>query len=122
MDGKRSHPFKERSNKYHHGERVAALAVRLRQLILPDENDSDDILTVAAWFHDIRNGANHHAALGAQCTRELLAAHCTAEELDQICDIIAVHDSRRPNDNAYLNIIKIHQDADHLDHFGVYDI
>jgi uncharacterized protein len=122
MADKRSSPYYEQGDKYAHGERVAALAVRLRWLILPDDNCRDDILTVAAWFHDICNGdevaRTRHAALGVNRTRELLTAHCTAEELEQICGIIAVHDNRQPTGKEYPNAVKIHQDADHLDHFG----
>ena len=122
MGDKRSHPFKERGNKYTHGERVAKLALRLRQIIAPEENDYDDILTVAAWFHDICNGSDNHAAKGAERTLALLKEHCAEDDLEQICGIIAVHDDRNPGNNTYADIIKIHQDADHLDHFGTFDI
>ena len=121
MSDKRSAPYKEIGDKYTHGERTATLALRLRQLIFPDKSNYDRILTVAAWFHDIRNGAANHCVLGAQHTKELLVNHIEAEELNQICHIIAVHDDRNPNAN-YPDIIKIHQDADHLDHFGTLDI
>ncbi|MCL2408825.1 MAG: hypothetical protein FWC96_04330 [Oscillospiraceae bacterium] len=122
MENKRSSPHNERGDKYTHGERTATLAVRLRQLVLPDERGYDDILTVAAWLHDISNGVDNHWTIGAERVRELLSGHCTAEELGQICGIIAVHDDRNPESNNYSNAIKIHQDADHLDHFGTLDI
>ena len=121
MSGKRSAPYKEIGDKYTHGERTAVLALRLRRLLLPNDSSHDNILTVAAWFHDIRNGTANHCILGAEYTRELLAGHVTTDELEHICNIIAVHDDRSP-DNIYKNIIKIHQDADHLDHFGTLDI
>lgn len=121
MGDKRSHPFKERGNKYTHGERVAKLAVRLRQLLFPENSELDDILTIAAWFHDICNGVDNHTELGAERTRELLTPYCTAEELEQICAIIAVHDDRKMV-KTYPDIIKLHQDADHLDHFGTFDV
>ena len=35
MSGKRSAPYNERGNKYTHGERVAILGKRLRQIIFP---------------------------------------------------------------------------------------
>ena len=38
MADKHSSPYYERGDKYAHGKRVAALAVRLRRFILPDEN------------------------------------------------------------------------------------
>ena len=125
MEIKRSSPYNERGDKFTHGQRVATLAVRLRQLILPNENGYDDILTVAAWFHDICNGEGNralHAKLGASRTKELLTEHCAAEELEQICSIIAVHDCRESTDEQYSNAVRIHQDADHLDHFGTFDI
>ena len=121
MSDKRSAPHKEIGDKYTHGERTATLALWLRNILLQNENDIDNILTVAAWFHDIRNGMANHCVLGAEHTRELLAGHVTSAELEQICHIIAVHDDRSP-DNNYTDIIKIHQDADHLDHFGTLDI
>ena len=124
MNGKSSHPFKERSNKYSHGERVATLGLRLRRLILPNENEYDDILTAAAWFHDVCNGpgVNKHGILGAERAGKLLAEYCTSEELKQICYIIAVHGDRKNETVTYSNALKIHQDADRLDHFGTYDI
>ncbi|MCL2401668.1 MAG: hypothetical protein FWC90_03385 [Oscillospiraceae bacterium] len=118
MENKRSSPYNERGDKYAHGERAAALAVRLRKLIFPNDSGYDDILTVAAWFHDISNGVDDHWTIGAAQARELLTGHCTVDELEKICGIIAVHDDRRPGDSNYSNAIKIHQDADWLDHFG----
>ena len=120
MAAKRSHPWKEIGNKYFHGKSTAKLALRLRQIIFPELTDKDEILTVAAWFHDILNGHEEyhkiHGEKGAELVRELLANHCTAGELDEICDIIAVHDERQFKTDSVL--LKLHQDADHLDHFG----
>jgi len=124
MGNKRSAPYNELGDKYTHGERVATLAVRLRKLILPEDSGYDEIMTVAAWFHDICNGAGDrsmHAIAGAARTEALLVGHCTAEELEQICGIIRIHDDRKTT-QAISNALKIHQDADHLDHFGSFDI
>ena len=112
----------EKAEKYYHGQRTALLAVNLRKRLFLEDAGSDDILTVAAWAHDIMNdGAELHEARGAEKAREVLQPHCMAEELDAICDIIRVHDDRRPEMN-YSNLIKLHQDADLLDHFGVFDV
>jgi len=123
---KRSSPYNEKGDKYTHGERVAKIAVQLRQLILPNNCEYDDILTIAAWFHDvcicIGDDRKDHCISGAKRTHELLTKHCTIDELEQICGIIAVHDDRNPSNNNYSNVIKIHQDADHLDHFGAIGI
>jgi len=113
--------YMERNAKYEHGQRTAVLAVRLRKLILPAEEKYDDILTVAAWFHDVCHGEDNHWTAGARRAKELLADYCTSDELEQICDIIAVHDDRTLQCN-YSDIIKIHQDADFLDHLGTHDI
>jgi len=121
MSQKRSSPYNEIGDKYAHGERTANLALWLRKRVLPAETAYDSILTVSAWFHDICNGTANHGELGAQRTRELLASHTTPDELEEICQIISVHDDRSHGEN-YPCIIKIHQDADHLDHFGTLDI
>jgi len=122
MGGKSSHAFKDRGNKYYHGERVAALALRLRELILPGDGSQDEILTAAAWFHDVMNGHEKHAEKGAEKAREVLMPYCTAQELDAICEIIGVHDDRSSGRVNFSPYVRLHQDADHLDHFGTYDI
>jgi len=122
MGNKSSHGFKEKGNKYYHGQRVATLAVKLRKLVMPDDSSHDDIITVAAWLHDVMNGMDDHAREGAIKTREVLSSHCTDEELEKICKIIGVHDDRYTGRDTYSPYIKIHQDADHLDHFGTFDI
>lgn len=118
---RRSHSWKEKGNKYYHGERVANLALTLRQILFPGDDIRDDILTVAAWFHDIENGRDDHCAKGAETTRKVLTGLCKPDELDTICDIIVVHDQRQGDRSGYSNMIKLHQDADLLDHFGIYD-
>ena len=124
MAHKRSRKWNEIGDKYFHGQRVAKLAVRLRELIFPQLTDKDDILTVAAWFHDICNGHPKfhkiHGKKGAELVRELLANHCTAAELDEICAIIAAHDDRITESDSLS--LKLQQDADHLDHFGADEI
>ncbi|MCL2884266.1 MAG: HD domain-containing protein [Oscillospiraceae bacterium] len=125
MGNKSSHSFKEKGNKYYHGQRVAALAVRLREILFPDDDSHDDILTVAAWFHDIENGnvdIADHAKAGAEKARGLLTPFCSEQELDEICAIIRVHDDRYSPRDQFSDHIKVHQDADHLDHFGTFDI
>lgn len=122
MGNKSSHSWKEKGNKYYHGERVAKLIITLRQYILPGDDSHDEILTVAAWFHDIMNGVENHAEEGARKTREVLAEYCSGYEIDEICKIISVHDDRYSDRNLFSDYIKLHQDADHLDHFGTFDV
>ena len=111
----------EKGEKFHHGERTAKLALTLREHLYPDDTAHDDVLTVAAWFHDIRNGVADHWTEGTKKTRELLMPYCTADELDEICGIIAVHDDRDMT-KSYSATIRLHQDADNLDHFGTFNI
>jgi uncharacterized protein len=124
MGDRHSDPYNERGDKYAHGERVAALALRLRQIIFPNEGECDGLLTVAAWFHDVCNinRMANPAMLGAAQTKKLLAGHYTAEELEAICGIIAVHDDHKTENKTYSNAVRLHQDADYLDHFGTLDI
>lgn len=122
MGNKRSHEWKERGNKFYHGERVANLILMLRKYILPNDDSYDEILTVAAWFHDIMNGCENHGEEGSKRVREVLAGYCSDNELNEICEIIRVHDKRGTNDSIFSDYIKLHQDADHLDHFGTFDV
>ncbi len=120
LGSKSSHSWKERGNKYYHGQRTGRLCLTLRQYILPQYSGHDDILTVASWFHDILNGVNGHEKKGAILTRSLLRTHCTSEDLNEICSLVSLHDSRgKQNTSIYLKLL---QDADLLDHFGVFDI
>ena len=59
MENRSSHAWKERINKYYHGERVAKLALTLRKLVIPNDASRDQILTAAAWFHDIDRSPAH---------------------------------------------------------------
>ncbi len=117
-----SHPWKERGNKYYHGLRTAKLTLTLRRALFPGDASHDDVLTVAAWFHDVCNGEEDHGRKGAEETRRRLCGLCTPEELDEICEIVLHHDDRFEK-AAHLPIwTKLLQDADYLDHFGTYDI
>ena len=112
----------EKSGKYYHGERVAELALNLKEYIQPGDNGHDDIIRVAGWFHDVKNGEDNHALIGAERMKILLAEHCTESELAQIYEIIYRHDDRMADRDEFSLYAKIQQDADFLDHFGTYDI
>ena len=122
LGNRSSHSWKETGNKYYHGERVAKLVIALRQHILPDDDSHDEILTAAAWFHDIMNGVENHSEEGAKKAEEILKDYCSEYELEEICKIISVHDDRYSDRSLFSDYIKLHQDADHLDHFGTYDV
>ena len=121
LKNRTTHPWKDMGNKYYHGLRVAKRAVELRRQIVPEDDSRDEILTEAGWFHDLENGKENHAVLGAESTRRLLTGLCPPDALDEICALIEVHDRRRvgSDDPVWL---KLQQDADLIDHFGTYDI
>lgn len=119
---KRSHPGKEIGNKYYHGERVATTVIELRQNILPNDESHDEILKVSAWFHDIMNGEENHGEKGAIIMSRILYDYCSEFELNKICEIITEHDNRVPSTRGYTPYLKLLQDADLLDHYGISDI
>jgi uncharacterized protein len=117
---RKAHIDREKGGIYYHGQRVAHTALLLRRTILPEDGAHDDIITAAAWFHDIGKDIKPHAHYGAVLAREALKPHCSAGELDEICEMISLHCERRPGGNGYSPALKLLQDADMLDHFGSY--
>ncbi|MCL2772854.1 MAG: hypothetical protein FWD71_05850 [Oscillospiraceae bacterium] len=113
----------EKGGKYYHGERVAKLALTLKKYILTNDNgDHDDIMTVAAWFHDVAHGGDDHALAGAEKAKIFLADYCTEYEMHEIYDIMYRHDDRISDRDSFSVYAKFQQDADHLDHFGTHNI
>ena len=126
---KSSHTWKEPGNKFGHGIRTAKLAERLRMEICPNDTSvNPDILTVAAWFHDLCNGQEDHENAGADALPALIGHLVTEEELTAVCDLIRLHDHRMKDVAidarlaAYLPALLLLQDADFLDHLGTYSV
>ena len=119
---RKAHIDREKGGIYYHGQRVANTARLLRHAILPDDASHDDILTIASWFHDIGKDIEPHGHYGALLARDALRPHCAPEELDEICEIIALHCERKPGENDYSPWTKLLQDADMLDHYGSYTL
>ena len=93
LAAKSSHAWKEPGNKFEHGIRTAKLAERLRTAICPDDDTVNaDILTVAAWFHDLCNGQDDHENAAADALPALIGHLVTEEELSAVCALIRVHD------------------------------
>ncbi len=127
LAAKSSHAWKEPGNKFDHGIRTAQLAERLRLAICPDDRTvQPEILTAAAWFHDLCNGQDNHEQAAADQLPFLIGHLCTSEELQTICAMIRVHDTRidhtKQANIPYTPTIQLLQDADMLDHLGSYDI
>lgn len=118
MRNSSSHPFKEKGNKYYHGQRVAKIIEQLCKII--KYGDNTDILTVSAWFHDICNGSENHEVLGADKTCILLKEYCSEYELSSIRTLISTHDSRKKPELSIES--QILQDADLLDHYGAFEV
>ncbi len=113
---------REKGGIYYHGERVANLALALRKEILPDNSSYDDILTVSALFHDCAKGIEPHDEYGSIVARHALKNHLPEDELNKVINLIEVHCMRKPDNNDYDAYTKILQDADMIDHFGIYQI
>lgn len=118
MRNLKAHIDREKGGVLYHGERTANIALQLRKVLLPDDSSHDDILQVAAWFHDCSKSIEPHANYGAAITREALKDYVSSHELEKICDLIKFHPLRSPDNNTYDDYTKLLQDADHLDHFG----
>ena len=121
MKYRASHQFKEKGNKFYHGQRVAN-SVKVLAEMIGYEGDLSEV-TVAAWFHDISNGDVSHAEhgrVGAEKTKGLIGSLCTDNELSRIVSIIEIHDMR--DAEGLTTEEKLLQDADLLDHFGVFEI
>ncbi|HHT37735.1 MAG: HD domain-containing protein [Candidatus Wallacebacter cryptica] len=121
LANRKAHKERELGFIYYHGQRVAKIAVKLRQLVLPNDDSWDQELTAAAYFHDIAKGIEPHAVYGSIIVREILADYCTKEQLDRISELVRWHQFR-DHTKEYHDYIKILQDADTLDHFGAVEI
>lgn len=117
----KAHIKRERGFIYYHGLRTAKLALTLRKNIYPDVSKYDDIIYVAALFHDIGKGIEPHEETGQVLVQHILKEHCTAEELSMVSDIVRYHCIRKV-DNNYPMWVKIVQDADILEHQGTTEV
>ncbi|MDR0531659.1 MAG: HD domain-containing protein [Oscillospiraceae bacterium] len=108
---------RETGHIYYHGQRVGRSVILLRERVAPEDASHDDILTVAAWFHDIGKAFRHHQRFGAALAREALGDLLSPAQLEDVCALISRHDDRRPGSDDSL-WLKLLQDADLIDHFG----
>lgn len=104
----------------HHGQRVAALALRLREQVDTGKAIDPGILFTAGLFHDVGKGIDPHAETGAELAKTLLQAVCTPDNCTQIAELIRLHNKRGMDDCSLA--AQILQDADILDHIGAQSI
>jgi uncharacterized protein len=115
MVGRQESKDREPGWLYHHGRRVARIALRLADEI--GAAVDRDVMYAGALFHDVGKGAEPHNEIGATITRETLKELCTPSELEAIGDVIRNHNQRQLSDQ-FCDAVKIVQDADVLDHVG----
>ncbi|GIP34709.1 HD domain-containing protein [Paenibacillus sp. J2TS4] len=120
MSRRKSHLQRERGFIFYHGQRVANMAIHLRKSLFPEDSSKDDIIYVGALFHDVAKGIEPHGKMGAQLIPHLLNEYCTAQELEQISEVVALHNARQREGQPFY--VKLVQDADVLDHFGSLEI
>jgi hypothetical protein len=77
---------------------------------------------VASWFHDCAKGIEPHAEYGVVVAKKALKDELKDDFLQKVLNVIALHCSRKPDNNDYDIPTKIMQDADLIDHFGIYEI
>jgi uncharacterized protein len=122
MIKRKAHNERELGSVFYHGERVAKTCILLREKVIPGYAIEDNKLIIASWFHDVSKGIEPHGKYSSIITKEALKNIIDANELNEICEIIEMHCLRKPNQNSYTENIKIIQDADLIDHYGVYEI
>ena len=129
MKSAKADPY-ERGYRYHHGLRVAAIAVALAKAMRFSRKELD-LIDVAGVLHDIgktRGGGNDlHGPRGADIVRRNLGKWLSAEEMERVCAMVA-HHYERPHSSWYKGKgrtlprlpkeVLVIQDADILDHHG----
>jgi uncharacterized protein len=118
---RKAHQNREKGFIYYHGQRTAKIAVKLREILLPDDNSRDEIITAACYFHDIAKGIEPHGQYGSVLVKELLKGHCEDREIEDIAELIRCHQLRKSGEQ-FSDTVKIVQDADILDHYGTIEI
>ncbi len=116
MSKRKAHLHRERGFIYYHCQRVAKIALKLRENLFPEDNSMDDIIYVGALFHDVTKGIEPHNSTGAHLIHHLLRDHCSELELKLVSEVIELHNSRQQEEHPFY--VKLVQDADVLDHFG----
>jgi uncharacterized protein len=120
MGKRKSHLQREKGFIFYHCQRVAKISLNLRKRIFPGTESKDEIIYVGALFHDVTKGIEPHNKTGAHMIRTLLQEECTEQEINDISEIIELHNLRKREEHSYH--IKIVQDSDILDHFGSLEI
>ena len=122
MKKRKAHPEREQGSIYDHGQRVSKLILTLRRAVVPEDDSMDDILRLAAMFHDIGKGIEPHAEFGAPIMMQAVKGLVGEDEAREAARLIAAHCDRRPDEPAHDVWERLLQDADLVDHIGTYNI
>jgi uncharacterized protein len=116
MAGVKAHPARETGYVFHHGLRVAKIAMDLLGRLGEPAGAAPGVIWAACLFHDVGKGVEPHHQTGAARARELLAGELPATELRTVAELILLHNQR--GREGLSTAAKVVQDADLLDHFG----
>jgi len=118
--------------RYHHGMRVAAIAVRLARSVNLSRTQQA-LVYVAGVLHDVgkagKRGNDSHGPRGANVIRRHLKPWMTREEMDRVCAMVGNH-YERPRSSWYHGKtppqlpkeVLVVQDADIIDHYGSMEV
>ncbi|NMA61728.1 MAG: HD domain-containing protein [Firmicutes bacterium] len=120
MGHRQVNPQREPGYIYYHGQRVGKIALQLRELIFPFQDQDDGVILVGGWFHDVGKGIEPHWEYGALLVERILGEHCSVDQLEQIREIVGNHTLRK--EKEYPHYVQLVQDGDILDHFGSQEI
>lgn len=115
MLNRQEHDGREPGWLFYHGLRTARIAGELCGILNVDTDS--DTLFAGALFHDIGKGSEPHNLKGAELTAGALAGHCDGDRLERVCEIVRLHNQRRPSGD-HAPAVRVVQDADVLDHVG----
>jgi uncharacterized protein len=120
MGHRQVNPQREPGYIFYHGQRVGKIALQLRELVFPGQDQDDEIILVGSWFHDVGKGIEPHWEYGAILVERILQDYCSPENLDQIVEVVRGHTLRK--EKEYPHYVQLVQDGDILDHFGSQEI
>ena len=121
LSERKTHLDREAGYIYYHGQRTANLVLELRERLFPNDDSQDDILYVAALFHDLGKDISPHNETGAALIKSVLDGHCSKEELEEISQLIKRHNQRDKSEFCS-KWAKLLQDADKVENSGTIEV